>query len=79
MSEGLLDAYLDRDVFVYFSPAMVSAGYPSYEEGLLYDYSEEGILLQKPDKTIAYIPTASIRMVTIQPKQGFWSRLTRSS
>lgn len=79
MNEGMLEDYLDRDVRVHFAPHDDFAGTSSFEEGRLYDYSEDGILLEMTDGSLAYIPISSIRMVTIKPKQGFWARLTRPS
>ncbi|USG67716.1 hypothetical protein NDK47_10730 [Brevibacillus ruminantium] len=79
MQTGILEEYLDRDIRVHYAPSMLASGYPDFEEGRLYDYSDEGILLELPDKALAYIPRTSIRMVMIKPKLGFWAALTRSS
>lgn len=76
MEDALLEDYLDRKVRVHFAPAMIGAGLSAYEEGKLYDYSSSGLLLEKRDGSIDYVPFSSIRHVQIRPKAGLWERLT---
>jgi hypothetical protein len=78
MNDDLLDTYLDRDVTVFFTPAMVSASTPAYEEGRLHTYSSSGILLEQEKGNMLFIPAGAIRMVEIKPKPTFWEKLTGS-
>jgi hypothetical protein len=78
MYDDLLDKYLDRDVVVFFTPAMVSPATPAYEEGRLHTYSSSGILLEQGNGNMLFIPAGAIRMIEIKPKPSFWDRLTGS-
>jgi hypothetical protein len=74
--DALLEAYLNRKVRIHFAPDMLGAGLSPYAEGKLYDFSANGVLLEKSDRSLDYIPFTSIRMVQIRPKAGLWERLT---
>ncbi|MCM3079842.1 MULTISPECIES: hypothetical protein [Brevibacillus] len=76
MDDALLEDYLNRKVRIHFAPDMIGAGLSPYEEGKLYDYSSNGVLLEKNDGSIDYVPFSSIRLVQIRPKAGLWERLT---
>lgn len=78
MDDDLLEDYLDRVVQVHFAPHMTGPGLPAYAEGKLADYSLGGILLEKNDGSLDYIPVSSVRLVQIKPKPGWWERLTGS-
>jgi hypothetical protein len=74
--DTLLEAYLNRKVRIHFTPGMIGAGLSPYEEGKLFDYSANGVLLEKRDGSLDYVPFTSIRLVQIRPKAGLWERLT---
>jgi hypothetical protein len=76
MEDDLLEEFLHRDVRVQFAPGMIGTGMPPHEEGILYDYSASGILLEQQDGSLVYIPYSSLRLVQIKPKPTLWQRLT---
>lgn len=79
MEDSLLEEYLDRSVRVHFALDRIGPGLSADIDGKLYDYSENGILLEEADGTLDYIPLAAVRLVQIRPKPGLWERLTGSA
>lgn len=74
--DHLLEDFLNRKVRVQFAPGMLGPDANPYTEGKLYDYSSDGILLEKPDGSLDFVPTSAIRLVEIRPRAGWWERLT---
>lgn len=74
--DALLEGFLNRKVRVQFAPGMLGPESNPYTEGKLYDYSPSGILLEKPDGSLDFVPTSAIRLVEIRPRAGWWERFT---
>ncbi len=73
MNREVLDDYLDRSIMVFFHD---DQKIPPCEEGILQDFSSSGILLEREDEALLFIPFSSIRMLQIKPKPTLWQKLT---
>ncbi|MFM1650695.1 hypothetical protein ACI7RC_01185 [Brevibacillus sp. B_LB10_24] len=76
MEADVLDEYLDRRIVIRFAPSPASPGASQEEEGLLRDYGASGLLIERDDLTLAFVPFTAIQLVEIKPQPTWWQRLT---